>query len=126
MSRKKEKDLNSDKEYFLEEEKMHLEKYASLSKYVRDKLNNMIENAEDKEETEILIHTGVPVIEFVINEYLEKYAITTKVEQAVSIFIGQINSKDIEGNLIDTLKNDAERAMVLHGEYIKEIKKCIK
>ena len=82
MSRKKEKDLNSDKEYFLEEEKMHLEKYASLSKYVRDKLNNMIENAEDKEETEILIHTGVPVIEFVINEYLEKYAITTKVEQA--------------------------------------------
>ena len=85
----------------------------------------MLDNAED-ELDRLLVYSGIPSIEIAINEYLEKYAITTKVEQAVNTFIGYINSKDIEGNLIDTLMNDAERARVLLGEDIKEIKKRIK
>ena len=79
----------------------------------------MLDNAED-ELDRLLVYSGIPSIEIAINEYLEKYAITTKVEQAVNTFIGYINSKDIEGNLIDTLMNDAERARVLLGEDIKK------
>lgn len=114
----KEKKTYSYLELFIEEEELHLEKYAPLSKVGKEKLEQAMKNAE-KDEDIALIHTGIPVIEIAINEYLEKYAITTKVEQSVSTFIGQINSKNIEGNLINKLKEDAEKAKHFHDRIEK-------
>lgn len=134
---RKQKQTYSSLELFIEEEELHLEKYAPLSKVGKEKLEQAIKNAE-KDEDIALIHTGIPVIEIAINEYLEKYAITTKVEQAVSTFRGQINSKNIEGNLINELKEDAKKAKHFHeriekvsiqisdGEKGAEFKKRIK
>lgn len=115
---RKQKQTYSSLELFIEEEELHLEKYAPLSKVGKDKLEQAIKNAE-KDEDIALIHTGIPVIEIAINEYLEKYAITTKVEQAVSTFRGQINSKNIEGNLINELKEDAKKAKHFHERIEK-------
>lgn len=115
---RKQKQTYSSLELFIEEEELHLEKYAPLSKVGKEKLEQAIKNAE-KDEDIALIHTGIPVIEIAINEYLEKYAITTKVEQAVSTFRGQINSKNIEGNLINELKEDAKKAKHFHERIEK-------
>ena len=89
-----------------------------MSKVGKEKLNQAMENSKNDEDI-ALIHTGIPVIEIAINEYLEKYAITTKVEQAVSTFRGQINSKNIEGNLINELKEDAKKAKHFHERIEK-------
>lgn len=115
---RKQKQTYSSLELFIEEEELHLEKYAPLSKVGKEKLEQAIKNAE-KDEDIALIHTGIPVIEIAINEYLEKYAITTKVEQAVSTFRGQINSKNIEGNLINELKEDTKKAKHFHERIEK-------
>ena len=117
LSRKQRQTYNG-LDLFIDEEELHLEKYAPLSRLGKDKVGEALSNAKSEEDI-ALIHTGIPVIEIAINEYLEKYAITTKVEQAVSTFIGQINSKNIEGNLIDTLKNDAEKAKSFHEKIEK-------
>ena len=115
---RKQKQTYSSLELFIEEEELHLEKYATLSKVGKEKLNQAMENSKNDEDI-ALIHTGIPVIEIAINEYLEKYAITTKVEQAVSTFRGQINSKNIEGNLINELKEDAKKAKHFHERIEK-------
>ena len=115
---RKQRQTYSGLDLFIEEEELHLEKYAPLSKLGRDKIGEALANAKSDDDI-ALIHTGIPVIEVAINEYLEKYAITTKVEQAVSTFIKQINSKNIEGNLIDELKNDANKAKSFHEKIEK-------
>lgn len=103
---------------FIEDEELHLEKYAPLSKIGNMKLEEAIKNAKEDEDL-ALIHTGIPIIEIAINEYLEKYAITTKVEQAVSSFIGQINSRNIEGNLVNSIKDSEEKLKDFHDKIEK-------
>lgn len=135
LSRKQKQTYNN-LELFVEDEELHLEKYAPLSKMGKNKLKEFKENGKNEEDL-ALIHTGIPVIEIAINEYLEKYAITTKVEQAVSTFIGQINSKNIEGELVNSIKDNEEKLKDFHdkiekisgqikeGEKGKEFKKRI-
>ncbi|MEI0702971.1 hypothetical protein R4M05_14100, partial [Brachyspira intermedia] len=115
---RKQRQTYSGLDLFIDEEELHLEKYAPLSRLGKDKVSDALLEAKSEEDI-ALIHTGIPVIEIAINEYLEKYAITTKVEQAVSTFIKQINSKNIEGNLINELKNDAEKAKSFHEKIEK-------
>lgn len=115
---RKQKQTYGSLQLFIDEEELHLEKYAPLSKVGKMKLEQTKKDAQSNEDI-ALIHTGIPIIEIAINEYLEKYAITTKVEQAVSTFRGQINSKNIEGNLINELKNDSEKAKHFHERIEK-------
>ncbi len=90
---------------FNDEPQMHLSKYAQLSSKSREELNDMIRTAQSSNDVygEALVHTGVPAIEIAINEYLDKYALTTKVKTAVDTFRKKIEEKKLFGNLMDEL-----------------------
>ena len=87
---------------FLNEEEFHLEKYAPLSKLGRYKIGEALANAKSDEDI-ALIHTGIPAIEIAINEYLDKYVLTEKINQAVNIITEEINK--IKSNIYDSTVN---------------------
>ena len=90
---------------FNNEPKMHLSKYAPLSLKSKESLNNQLNLAQmnNDEYKETLIHTGVPAVEFAINEYLDKYALTNKVKTAVDTFKRKIEQKELMSNLMNEL-----------------------
>lgn len=98
-------------EIFNEDEELHLEQYAPLSvasKYKLEKCVQQLQQSddEDAEINEALIHTGVPGVEFTIREYLDKYALTNKIESAVNTFLSKIEEKQLMGQLMETLTAD--------------------
>ncbi|MBR1735468.1 MAG: dynamin family protein, partial [Firmicutes bacterium] len=78
LTRSEKRELDVD--LFLEEEKCHFEKFATLSPSSRAEVDRKLEEAKAIEDAElsnykqVLIHTGIPAIEAAINEYLKKYA----------------------------------------------------
>lgn len=112
LTRKQRKMLN-DHDLFIDLPEMHLSKYAPLNKKNENAIMNMIKYAQDQDDSyqEALVHTGVPAAEIAINEYIEKYAVTTKVKSAVDTFIKRIEEKKIRGQLLDDLNsNESARA----------------
>lgn len=83
----------------INEEKFHLEKYGTLSKALKSKFEEKINETESKEEI-ALIHTGVPSLELAIKEYVEKYAQTAKIKNIVDTFQKKLE----ESRTIDELK----------------------
>lgn len=99
-----------DYDFFIEEEQLHLSEQATLS---RDNMLNVQEmvtaaQKEEDEEKEALIYTGVPAIELAIDEYLKKYAYTTKVKTAVDTFRKKVEEKDMRAKMIASIQNDEE------------------
>lgn len=85
---------------FVEEPSMHLAQYMPLSPHVEDIINAELAAAKSDEE-KALIHSGVPIVEEVINEYLEKYALPQRVGSLLKIF----------GKMIDTVKANINAQM---------------
>lgn len=103
-------------EDYIEYECLHLEKDASLTELVKDKLNNrvLVAREEGDELEEALIHTGVPALEETINEYLEKYAYPIKIKKSIDSF----NYKIEELEMLQKLQSD----MLSSKERFEEIK----
>ena len=80
---------------------MQLEEYAPLSLAGRNALATDIKSAQMNASVydETLVHTGVPAIEVAIAEYLEKYALTSKIHEAVNTFKRRIEEKEIMAKL---------------------------
>lgn len=95
---------------FNEDPQMHLSKYAPLSPKTREVLTRRIEAARAREDVfeEALVHTGIPAVEMAINEYLDKYAITTKVKTAVDTFCKKIEDKKLKSNLLNELSGNEQ------------------
>lgn len=103
-------------EDYIEYECLHLEKSASLTELVKDKLNDRILEARENEDflEEALIHTGVPALEETINEYLEKYAYPIKIKKSIDSF----NYKIEELEMVQKLQSD----VLSSKERFEEIK----
>lgn len=98
-----------------EEPAFHLERYAPLSKSVREKFAALLQKAQDEGDAqeENLLHTGVPSVELAINEYLEKYALTNKVKTAVDTFQKKIESHNLMQSLVEQLQKNQDRCEAL-------------
>ncbi|MED0656671.1 dynamin family protein [Anoxybacillus ayderensis] len=98
--------------------KMHLEQYATLSEASRNEVADQIMMARDKQDryTEALYHSGVPVIEKAINEYLEKYAITSKITDAVNSFKKIVERESIVQKLQEDITNDEQKRQEIYNE----------
>lgn len=82
----------------------HFEKYCSTSELIKDNMISSINNAKENndEETEVLIHSGIPSVEVAIKEYIERYAFPIKVKDLLNTFksildeVKQINDVQIK------------------------------
>lgn len=95
---KKQKKVLRDHDLFIEEEELNLLKYVPLSKKRKESLNTKVLEAKREEDTyqEVLLYSGVPAIEEAINEYLEKYAVTSKITTAVNSFKDVVEATKVE------------------------------
>ncbi|MDU2239225.1 MAG: dynamin family protein [Paenibacillus sp.] len=113
LTRKQEKTL-ADYDLFNDMPQLHLTQYAKLpearKKEIEDRARQARQHGNVYEEA--LIHTGVPAIEEAINEYLEKYAVTAKVKNAVDTFRKKVEEK----RMLDQLLKEIEHN---HGEQEK-------
>ncbi|WP_050179698.1 dynamin family protein [Domibacillus robiginosus] len=125
---------------FLEEETMHLNEYAPLSSSLKNSINEKIQAAKNEEDkqAEALYYTGVPSVEAAINEYLDKYAVTSKITNAVNTFKRIVEQQQFMQNLQDELAENEEARLALarkmeeieeqlaQGNKVSEFKKKIR
>lgn len=140
MLTRQERNVLANIDLFLEEETMHLNEYAPLSPSLKNKLNaNAFEAQQaNDQETEALYYTGIPSVEAAINEYLEKYAVTSKITNAVNTFKRIVEQQQFMQNLQEELdSNEETRRLVLEkmeeiesqlaqGNKVEEFKKKIR
>jgi GTPase Era involved in 16S rRNA processing len=110
-------------DFFISEQDFQLVKYAPLSSTKKNYLESQIKEAEQNGDTlrHALLNTGIPSIEEAINEYLEKYALTTKITAAVQSFKDIVNGKELERKLRNELVENEEKRLELH-EQMKKLK----
>ncbi len=109
LTRKQRLNLEGSIDLF-EMEDMKLEDYAPLSAAGKDALRNDIKTAQRNASIydETLVHTGVPAIEIAIAEYLEKYALTNKINEAVKTFNKRIEEKAIKAKLEEEISTNEQ------------------
>ena len=93
LTRKQNKTLE-EYDLFLEEEDLHTLKYTPLGANIKNEIQSKIDSCEDDYE-KALYHTGVPYLEAAINTYLNKYALSSKITEAVNSFISIIEENEI-------------------------------
>ncbi|MEW4309215.1 dynamin family protein [Rossellomorea marisflavi] len=96
------------KELFLEDPMMRLNEYAPLSPSLQADIRDEISNAIDEDEA-IVHYSGITSIERAINQYLEKYAVTSKVTNAVNTFQRIVEQEDMNNKLEQSILEDAEQ-----------------
>ncbi|UVI31962.1 dynamin family protein [Paenibacillus spongiae] len=114
LTRKQEKTL-AEYDLFTDVPQMHLTKYAMLPESAKVELAEKARLAKDEGDIygEALIHTGVPAIEEAINEYLDKYAVTAKIKNAVDTFRKKIEEKQMMDLLLKEIEhNKGERMRI--------------
>lgn len=100
---------------FIKEPQLHLSEQASLSKSNIIKVKNEVSKARENGDIyeEALWHTGIPAVEMAINEYLKKYAYTTKIKTAVDTFKKKVEEKDMHAKMMASIQdNEASRSEI--------------
>lgn len=110
LTKKEKGKILLDVELFNESENFHLLKYTPLSDDTKKALQEEIEKIKvmDSDEgylLQALYHSGIPYIEAGINEYLEKYAIKFKIQEAIDSFRRIIEKQNIEQLIIKELED---------------------
>lgn len=107
--------LSSKISYFQMEEQMHLQNYAPISAVGKDKINQRLKLAQQSNDAceQCLVYSGVPAVEEAINEYLNKYAYTAKIKNAVDTFKKKVEEKQIMDNLLKGLQTNEEQKKYL-------------
>ncbi|WP_317311683.1 dynamin family protein [Clostridium thermobutyricum] len=92
---RKEKAFLKSYEDFIEIEGFHFEKFATVDENIKEKIKDKLKKAKiDKDECEeVLIHTGIPVLEAYINEYLSECS-----KKEINIINKQRNIKKLKSN----------------------------
>lgn len=111
----------------LNAEELHLEKYAPIQESRQREFEKQIKDYRKHQdvESEALIHTGIPAIEVAINDYLEKYAFSSKISTTVGTFkqeIDKIMLKEDLKNRIDGNVEEKERLEKLINKLSEQIK----
>lgn len=100
LTRAEKADLDKMVGLFTEEPSMNMLQYMPISPNVKRIIESNLAQAQTPEE-KALIYSGVPIIEAIINEYIEKYALPTKVNNCFTIFkeiISKLETKEKEYN----------------------------
>ncbi len=128
LSRQERHDLSGCTELFVEEEAMHLLQYnKQASPSVKREILKRIAEAErkgDKEELAML-HSGVPVIEESIQEYLRKYALPAKLYDAKASFGFILDKRATLSRIDDELRKSTAEREAIH-EQMQQIQNRIK
>lgn len=99
---------------FIKKEELYLEEYAELDSTIKSELEEekKIYNEKKKWNELALIHTGIPVVEKVMREYLIKYVYPLRLEQAarnmVSI-LDKLNTQKITDNYLAKNKENLKK-----------------
>ncbi len=111
-----------DYERFIEQEEMQMHRYPTLTPSVQNAIKTRLEDAADDKEKAI-IYSGVPVIEEVINEYLEKYAVTSKIKNGVEAFRKVIEQENMLFKIEEEIQENEEQRQKLIQEinYVNEL-----
>lgn len=103
----------------------HFEKYyhfSHLPQKAKIDIERWIDKASDSEKIEI--HTGIVSIEQAINQYVNKYARTTKVNDLVQSFDGTLKELATISKIEEAIRKDKNKKAKL-AEQIKQIQKNI-
>lgn len=109
LTRKQEKTLE-EYDLFNDVQQMHLVQYTPLSESTKNKLLQRVQEAKSNNDPyeEALVHSGIPAIEMAINEYLDKYAVTAKIKNAVDTFRKKVEEKRMLDQLMQNIENNKE------------------
>lgn len=111
----KQRQESYDYERFVEQPDLHMHRYPQLTHSVSKSIESQLNRAADEEE-EAIIYSGVPVIEEVISEYLEKYAVTSKIKNGVDSFRKAIEQEQIFSKIEADLAGNEEKRAQLANE----------
>lgn len=91
-------------------EERQLDRLAPLSKEGRKKQEELLEKAKAEGDDLALadIHSGIPALEIAINEYVEKYALRSKVKVSVQSFQGFIKNQTIKTRSLEAISQSQE------------------
>lgn len=115
----KEKSVLYGTELFIDAPSLHLNEYAPISPSLKKQISETIENSNDDYER-VLHYSGITSIEASINEYLEKYALTSKITNAVNTFQRIVEQEDMQNKLEHAILEDSQQR-----EEIKQIMNII-
>jgi len=121
LSRHERNELRGKTELFVEDEAMHLLQYMPVSTTVKREILKRIAEAErvaDQDELAML-HSGVPVIEECIQEYLRKYALPAKLYDAKASFEIILERRETLTHIDDELRKSASERESIHEEMRK-------
>ena len=124
LTRKEKKALADSIDDFVNIEKLHFEKFATLTPTVRAELDAKITDYHSDEETwdmEALIHTGVPALEATIAEYMEKYAYPMKIKDAIDDIVRILDELNMKAEFDRRIANDSSELQKVR-QQIKEAK----
>lgn len=109
LTRAEKADLSKMVGLFTEEPSMDMLQYMPVSPSVKRIIQEKLTQAKSDEEV-ALIKSGIPILEAVINEYIEKYALPARVNTCFSIFgkiIKKLETTELAyNNLLNTDKID--------------------
>ena len=122
-----------------EYEYSYLEQYAPLHDHDKEIMNMTIQNAKENGNWQLkaLYHSGIPGLEKMIDDYVTKYAVPMKLQEAFQSIEKIINSEELQNNFLKELQsNKIERdkvnqaiqsvtTILTNKESIEEIKKKI-
>jgi hypothetical protein len=101
--------LNSKTRYFTQVAGMNMIDYCDINQSARIAIKEQIDKAgNDFKKAEF--YSGIPAIEYTINNFLEKYATPTLVKDATDSFFRQLEAKQITNKLKEKMiENEKER-----------------
>ncbi|WP_438334120.1 dynamin family protein [Edwardsiella tarda] len=115
LTRKERGDLNGMTDLFLEEPTMNFPEYMPLTSRVRRSL-------EERGFTNVLKRSGLPAVEVMIDEYIDKYNVPTRLNRAYTALHRAIGLGMKETQLAEQLKQD-EKALAMINDEINLLQK---
>lgn len=101
---------------------LHYENYATMTPTVRKRIQSMVEQYHADEETwdqEALIHTGIPVVEETICEYIDKYAYPMKINDAVKDIVTILDDLDMKSRFDEKIAADDDKLKRVQAQIMK-------
>lgn len=109
LTRKERGDVNTLTDLFLEEPTMNFPEYMPLTSRVRRSL-------EERSFTNVLKHSGLPAVEVMIDEYIDKYNVPTRLNRAYAALHRAISLGMKETQLAEQLKKDEKELAMINDE----------
>jgi len=109
LTRKERGDVNTLTDLFLEEPTMNFPEYMPLTSRVRRSL-------EERGFTNVLKRSGLPAVEVMIDEYIDKYNVPTRLNRAYAALHRAIGLGMKETQLAEQLKKDEKELVLINDE----------